>query len=112
MMHFVNLKWEFRGAVKQNEQKEKCACWNKPYVIFLVAYQELNPSFNAPLFEGFLEIKIMHISNVVHIHVDEEYYYIEVGITLNCSTIVVSRELSLKITKDPDGEDIVIIIRH
>ena len=54
----------------------------------------------------------MYINNVVHIHVDEEYYYIEVGVTLNCSTIVVSRELSLKVTKAPDGEDIVIIIRH
>ena len=54
----------------------------------------------------------MYINDVVHIHVDEEHYYIEVGITLNCDTIVVSRELTLKIVKDPINDGIAIIINE
>lgn len=43
----------------------------------------------------------MWIDNVVHISVDEEYYYIEVGVTLNCITITVSRDMVLKVIKSP-----------
>lgn len=53
----------------------------------------------------------MYIDNVVHINVDEEFYYIEVGVTLNCDTIKVSRELTLKVVPEPiSGEGIAVII--
>ena len=48
-----------------------------------------------------MEVIIMWIDNVVHISVDEEYYYIEVGVTLNCITITVSRDMVLKVIKSP-----------
>ena len=53
----------------------------------------------------------MYIDNVVHISVDEEFYYIEVGVTLNCDTIKVSRELTLKVVSEPiNGNGISVII--
>ena len=54
--------------------------------------------------------KIMHIDNVVHIGMDEEYFYIEVGVTLYCSTIKVSRDgIDLKIMVHEGRLSVVLI---
>lgn len=53
----------------------------------------------------------MYIDNVVHINMDEEYYYIEVGVTLYCSTITIPRDMELKVVRSPDRiEKIAVIV--
>ena len=50
----------------------------------------------------------MHIHDVVSIKCDEEFYYIEIGITLYCSTIRISRSLNVSI-RTLDNEMVVVV---
>jgi hypothetical protein len=56
----------------------------------------------------------MWIDNVTNIRVkDEEYIAIEVGTTLNCKEILVSRECDIKVMPHPyarSGEECVIAV--
>jgi len=52
----------------------------------------------------------MHIHNVVSVGLDEEHYFIECGITLNCAVIKISRECEIRI-EVLNGEMVVVIIK-
>ena len=50
----------------------------------------------------------MHIKHVVSISVDEEYWYIEVGITLYCSTIKIDRDLDIKVVYHEGSMEVIV----
>ncbi len=55
----------------------------------------------------------MHIHGVVSIDIDEEYYYIETGYTLNCAKIKVSRYYHLMVGEPTEhGEEFTVLIER